>query len=445
MGIIKWIKNLLKKSDNIDTISIGNNVLLMDAGASKWKAELNGLRGKGKSSIIEITKEEVGTRGNVFEVNGKYFSVGDRNVNCSMEILKHKKENIEYIILYSLAKLHDKVNDLKEENGIYNIDMFLLLPFNQLTYFKEWESKFNGKVFFVTPNMGIERKYKITLREVLPEGGMSRFYISEKLLKGKEDVIMSDWGHSSIDNVAFWTGDQEMGKGVPCNRAIRDLLVQHNFHIKRKSPDILGALYGSGKYKVPKENQTSIKEENRKFIESVMEEMELSILGEANEYDTSIVFVGGGANMLHSDLVEFFQGNSRYREYNIVFLDEEESVFSNIMGMGKYVEKYFLNKKCPVREISPTPTIVEEEKANSIEKVKSHKEIKKEESPSIKKGVGKYEEVIEEIGKGGNKGELIKKERKRELVEYLKGIGKTGKEISLIFQVDPKTIRNWCK
>lgn len=443
MKILKWLKNLLKKSNNIDTAKIGKNILLMDAGASKWKAELNGVREKGKSSIIEITKEEVGTRGNVFEVNGKYYSVGDRNVNCSMEILKHKKDNIEYIILYSLAKLHDKVNDLQKENGIYYIDMFLLLPFNQLTYFNEWERKFKGKIFSVTPNMGKERKYKITLRKVLPEGGMSRFYINEKLLKGKEDVIISDWGHSSIDNVAFWTGDQEMGKGIPCNRAIRDLLVQHNFHIKRKSPDILGALYGSGKYKVPKEYVAAIKEENRKFIESVIEEMELSILGEANEYDTSIVFVGGGANMLHNDLIEFFQGNPRYKEYNLIFLDEEESVFSNIMGMGKYVEKYFLNKETPQKEIESSIEYNEgipiEE--NEIKSITEEILIEKNEGPITEK----YEEIIEEIGNGGEKGKNIKPERKKEIVEYLKKIGKTGKEISLIFQVDPKTIRNWCK
>lgn len=485
MSILDKLKRMIFEEKNVPASIGSGNVLLMDAGASSVKFDFNNTKGTYKASIREIEEAEKGTQGNVICVNSKWFSIGDRETETSMEILKHEKENIENVILYSLAKYH---NDI-QENKLYEINMFLLLPENQLTYIDEWRSKFIDKVFTVTPNLGITRNYKINLIEVLPEGGMARFNIDDRLLKNTVDVIMSDWGYSTIDNCPFWGKDMIMQKGTPVNRGMRNLMVRHNFYIKEDTPELLSVFYRSGKYKVNKNLKRFIKKENYKFIDSVAKEMKLSILGQANPFDTSIVFFGGGSNLLRDDLIEYFNNNEKYKHFNLIFLSGEESVYANILGMKKYVEKFFLGKEekgshgeskgesaneelgnnnignsfigkeaetLPSNDIVPIADI-ETGKQEGLpkEEIPEHRKfeiIKNEEMEtealdSDRKGNSDnidikdsetYINIVEEIGNGN-----LTDDRKVELIYILESMHKKQKEIAMLFDVSTKTIRNW--
>lgn len=372
--INNFLKNLFGTKENekvVKDINILKNAIYLDLGNSEVKALSNKKDIRFKSCIREVTPNEITTQLNKLNIDDKFYLVGEQNTPLTTENRKIRRENIKELILYTISKIDTYKAD---SEGITHINLYMLLPLNQLQDEKLFRDMLKG-VYRVN-----NKKYSISLIKCFVEGQMSLNTILEQHKKTLKNKLIFDIGGGTTDVFLYDEMNNERNK-KSINYGISDinpLRVAPLNQIGNEvvDGDMLSEMF-IDEYEFTKEELRVIKESDRVFIKTFMKDIEKVLLKRCVTHTTEIFFVGGGAYAMKEVLQEYFKN----RKFKLTFANDP--VMTNVLGMKMYIERninecitYYENiENCKVAkiEIEELQEVAKVENCN-VEEVEENKE-----------------------------------------------------------------------
>lgn len=348
--------NKIKKNININNT---NDIVYVDLGASNIKMSYKGELLTFRSSIRKVlVEDEITIQKNAIRCNGCWYIVGESNQPTGNYEYKYQKEYLEVLILFGLSMFKDKVNGIGE-----NLKVNILLPYNQLHTRKNLENKINGvyEVNYIN-TLGIQEfSTSITLGNVFAEGEASKVYI-EKNHNTYGNLCVINIGYSTTEATLVNTlGNRE--NFISLNIGTNNLLSQYLKYTKAPTSSILSSWLNDG-YTFSKDEARAIAEVNKQYISTLWNDIYNGVIKLSNPTNTSIVFVGGGANLLIDSFKEAIP-----KEYNVKALIPLESSYSDLLGMI-----LLSNDTIEPTKINPVEEVPTTKKLSNYEKFKELKE-----------------------------------------------------------------------
>ena len=328
-------KRMIKRGNKVtikDKTVVGNNLVFFDFGNNATKAMDSYNKIKFDSKCREVSKEEVNDETNAMCVDSKWYMMHESNATFNSKERKIDREEFIPILLYALERLN-KQRRFDFKKGIATIDLFMLLPLTQIKDESEFRRKLAKKVFEVKLNDGEVHKYKINLIKCLKEGAMSRYALD---CEGRKIII--DIGGGTIDSYVFDEYNNEIDK-MSLPTGIRDLLGKYVANGIGRKHGVVADQFLKESYPFSKEQLKAKEKVEIEYIEKIMMDLYSTLITNYNEYNTTIVFIGGGAKALEKNLIKWFEKNSCYSRDKLIFLDDNNSVYANVLGMRNYVAK----------------------------------------------------------------------------------------------------------
>lgn len=336
--MFKWFK---KKKDKKHIKNKGDKVVYLDVGNDTFKAVSGNKKLKFKSVIKEVSGNTIIKQKNSINIGGKYYVVGDDTTSLNTKDIKAERDNIREMIIYTVDRL------LKNEGGKVVIE--LLLPQNQLDTITTFRKMFNEVVV-----VGGNVEYDIVINSATPEG---QLILCNKFTT-REDKVVVDIGGGTFD-IFVTDSDGNITNSITIPLGIRNLASRYLRVVNCKSGTTMSKLL-SQNYPFTTSQMKLINDINKEFISSVMIDIENTILAFLNPYCTSIVFCGGGSIVLRKALEEYFKGSN----YKLHFMNGDDSVFANVMGL-----KYHLESGSSNVEVVESEVVVEQEEVVVVEPV----------------------------------------------------------------------------
>lgn len=312
-----------------------NNCVFLDLGNSEIKAIANKKKVKFKSCIKRVNDNEITIQNNAFKKMNEWYIVGDDNTPLNSSALKVDRKNIEELILYTIANL-DIVENAKfknDSNGITNINLYMLLPFNQLYTEEKFKMLLEQIPTKVKINGYEEKIYKINLKRCFAEGEMTLNAFSEKELKKlRPNKIVLDIGGGTVDIFVFNQYNNLINK-LPLKMGMRNLSSRYLEVLECKNSNVVNK-YLIEKYPFTKTELEGMEKLNDEFLEVVMTDINNIILDFQNPFSTEILCVGGGSKALEKSLKDWFKNT----QYKLTFFKGDIGIFSNVKGMENYVK-----------------------------------------------------------------------------------------------------------
>lgn len=345
---IQSIRNKVKYNKIKRNINNTNDTVYLDLGASNIKMSYRGELITFRSSIRKVlVEDEITIQKNAIRCNGYWYIVGESNQPTGNYEYKYQKEYLEVLILFGLSMLKDKVNGIGE-----NLKVNALIPFNELSTKKKLADKINGvyEVNYIN-TLGMQGfNTSITLGNIFVEGEASKVYI-EKSLNTKGNLCVVNIGYSTTEAILVNTlGNRE--NFISINIGTNNLMSQYLKYTKAPTSSILSSWLNDG-YTFSKDEARAIAEVNKQYISMLWNDIYNGVIKLSNPINTSIVFVGGGANLLSDSFKDAIP-----KEYNVKVLIPLENSYSDLLGMillsNDTIEP---NKINPVEEVPATKKI----------------------------------------------------------------------------------------
>ena len=320
---IQSIRNKVRYNKIKRNINNTNDTVYVDLGASNIKMSYRGELITFRSSIRKVlVEDEITVQKNAIRCNGCWYIVGESNQPTGNYEYKYQKEYLEVLILFGLSMLKDKVNGIGE-----NLKVNALVPFNELSTKKKLADKINGvyEVNYIN-TLGMQGfNTSITLGNIFVEGEASKVYI-EKSLNTKGNLCVVNIGYSTTEAILVNTlGNRE--NFISINIGTNNLMSQYLKYTKASTSSILSSWLNDG-YTFSKDEARAIAEVNKQYISTLWNDIYNGVIKLSNPINTSIVFVGGGVNLLLDSFKDAIP-----KEYNIKTLIPLENSYSDPLGM----------------------------------------------------------------------------------------------------------------
>lgn len=348
LNVVNKIKQKFKYRKISKNIKNSNDTVYVDLGASNIKMSYKGELITFRSSIRKVLiDDEITVQKNAIKVNSNWFIVGESIQPTGNYKYKYEKEYLEVLILFGLSMIREKVDSIGE-----NISVNVLLPFNELSTKKKISVKINGlyEINYIN-GLGIQEfNTSLTLGNVYAEGEASKFYI-ENSKKIDTNLCVINIGFSTTEAILINTlGNRE--NFISLNIGTNNLLSQYLKYTKAPTSSVLSSWLNDG-YTFSKEEHNKINLVNENYISSIWNDIYNGVIKLSNPMNTTIVFCGGGANLLLDSFKEAIP-----REYNIKTLTPLENTYSDLLGMILLSSNNIEPTKIkPVEEEPEAPTI----------------------------------------------------------------------------------------
>ncbi|UZP04410.1 hypothetical protein JW813_05225 [Clostridium botulinum] len=310
--LINRFKNKFKSNKSNTDVTGKKGKLFVDLGASSIKIAYENKFITFRSSVRKvIDMNEITIQRNALKVNGNWFIIGESKVQTGNYKLKCDKPNLDVLICYGIELLSQEIEITD------NLEVTLLLPYNQIFTKSQFQKKLNND-FVIN-----DKNYKLTLGNIAVEGESSKVYVDEKYMT-TGNLIVCNIGYSTIDNCLYNSmGNREIISSI--NIGTNNLLSNYLRHTDAPTSSILNS-WLCDNY-VINSNQEQIKEANKEYIELIWNDLYNSIVKLSNPQNTTIVFCGGGSNLLINEFKEVIPS-----DYNVITLGNMENVFSDLFG-----------------------------------------------------------------------------------------------------------------
>lgn len=326
--INKWkYSKVLKKHTESET-------LFIDLGSTSIKCAFKGELISFKSSIRKVldVNEITPATKNYIKVNNEYFIIGEAEKSNESAEYKVDRKHIDIMILYGLKVFKEKGIKVSD-----NSKLNILLPFNEIQFKSKLENRING-LYKVD-----DEQVTLTVNKVFCEGECSSVFYKEHY-KDKGNVIVINVGGKTTDvNSTNANGHRE--KIVSIDLGTQYLLSQVVRFTKAPTSNILSQWLVDG-YKLTKEEKEHLGQAGKEFISNIWNDLYSGVIKAANPQNTTILAVGGGANLLKDTIEEAIP-----KGYKVKTLSSYENIYSDILGaMILEKESVTINNK-PKEEI----------------------------------------------------------------------------------------------
>lgn len=310
--MFKWIDKI-KQLFNKQKTTINNSnsdILYIDLGASSIKMSYKGKFITFRSSVRQVTDEEVMFQDNKILVDGKWYIIGESSQPTGTYQYKYMKENLHVLVLYGLQLLEFKQDEAQ---------LHVLLPCGELGTTKELRTKMSNQYQLH------DAKVKLQVAKVYVEGESSKHYINNKLkLKGK-NVCVVNIGYSTTD-IALFSSQGYREKIVSLSMGTNALLSEVVGHTQAPTSSILNSWLVDG-YQFTKDEQSHVSDVTSRFLSMIKSDLESTVFKIANPQNLVIVWCGGGSQLLQGEIDRVF------KSYSCKVLDVEDSIYTDLKGM----------------------------------------------------------------------------------------------------------------
>ena len=302
-------KNMMKKLDS------DNNKVFLDLGSTSVKMIYKGQLIKFKSSIRQVTdmNEISVAQKNVITVNKNTFVVGEAFKSNGTTDYKYQKSNIPELIFYGLKLITS--NGIKVDD---NLQVNILLPYNELKYKELMSKKINGLYEVEGKQMSI------TVKDYFIEGECSSEYYKRNY-KDNNNICVANIGGKTTDIISINTyGARE--KLVSINTGVNSLMGDLVRFTKAKNSSILMSWLDNG-YSFNKSEEENVSEVKKAFAESIWTDL-YQVVSLTNPDKTTILLTGGGSILTKDEFKEIIP-----RGYKVKTMNDTENIFSDLLGM----------------------------------------------------------------------------------------------------------------
>lgn len=301
-------KKILKQVNIDDTVYV-------DLGSTSIKMAYNGELITFKSSIREVRDihEITPAMKNYIEVNNKYYIIGEAEKSNEVCDYKVDRKYIDIIILYGLKVF--KYKGIKVSN---NLKINILLPFDEIQFKSRLEKRINS-LYKVESG-----QVTLTVNKIFLEGESSSVFYREHY-KAKGNIIVANVGGKTTD-IHLINSDGYSEKTISIDLGTQYLLSQLVRYTKAPTSNILSQWLADG-YKFTKEEKEHVREVGKDFISNIWNDVYSGVIKIANPQNTTILIVGGGANILKDSIKE-----SLPNSYKVKTLSNYENIYADLLG-----------------------------------------------------------------------------------------------------------------
>ena len=419
--IFSKIKSLFLKKKVVVT---ADNEIFLDFGNNEIKAISKNNRFKVKSCSRSVNANTIISQPNAININGIWYMIGEAKTPINSKDRKIERNDIIQLISYTIANL-DKKERFKEAEGIVNIDLYMLLPLNQLNDERAFRSLLERELLEVELNGSIKRKYSINLIRCFAEGSLVLNALEENMV----NKVVIDIGGGTTEAFGFDEYNNDINR-ISINQGMRNLMPYYAAAFNKNGSNVINKLLRE-EYKFNQDQLKKKEEIDFNFLNELLEDIKLSILDYENEQNTNIIFVGGGSLAMKNNLIKWFNQNTEFKK--LTFIDEP--VFANVIGMQKFVSKnklkifeYYQNiKNCKIEKL-------QNEEMQEVEKVETL-EVAKKTPNKENTALQQYNEVVK-----------MKKSEKMKICKNLFESGlQTVKDISCKSGINDSSVRRYLK
>lgn len=350
---IRRIKNR-KATKKIREDLNNSNQLFIDIGSSSIKASIGNEYVTFRASVREVTNtNELTIQNNAICVNGKWYVIGENNIDVGNYNYKYQKSNLNILILYAIKLLNEKLGNIELEDMYINT----LLPYNQLSTRNKLQKVINNN-YLVSDLKGNKFESNLILNNVQCEGETSLVYFNELYSNKCDNTLVINIGNSTFDCVLMDNIQGSRQEILTINQGTNMLLstyLKHLPHVPNSS--LLGSFIKSGKFKFTKAEQEQITLENELYLKSIWFDIE-TLIKKSNPYSSNIIITGGGALLLYDTIKSNIS-----TKYNLILPDANDCVYSDLLGL-KVICNNGNNDKIELH--SPEPEPEEEKVINNI-------------------------------------------------------------------------------
>lgn len=307
--INKWKYNkVLKKHTE-------SEIIFIDLGSTSIKCAFKGELISFKSSIRKVldVNEITPATKNYIKVNNEYFIVGEAEKSNESAEYKVDRNYLDIMILYGLKVFKEKGIKVSD-----NLKLNILLPFNEIQFKSKLENRING-LYKVD-----DEQVTLTVNKVFCEGECSSVFYKEHY-KAKGNVIVINIGGKTTD-INSINSDGNREKIVSIDLGTQYLLSQITRYTKAPTSNILSQWLVDG-YKFTKEEMQHLGQAGKEFISNIWNDLYSGVIKAANPQNTTILIVGGGANLLKDSIEETIP-----KDYKVKTLSNYENLYSDLLG-----------------------------------------------------------------------------------------------------------------